>query len=45
LNKEQKIENIREPRFFMDKVDEESISKDNGDKRNNKIKNEDNDYS
>ena len=30
MNKEKKIDNIRDPKFFMNQIDEESNSKDNG---------------
>jgi hypothetical protein len=30
LNKEKKIENIRDPKFFINQIDDESNSKDNG---------------
>jgi hypothetical protein len=30
LSKDKKIDNIRDPKFFMNQIDEESNSKDNG---------------
>jgi hypothetical protein len=41
LNKDNKIDNIRDPKFFINQIDEESNSKDNGslkDSQNNKRK-------